>query len=128
MREYDLTQFPDGEPAVYGDTGERDYLGAGIANNMHSQHPAFGTGSDNLAQSLSPLILCDEAAGIGEWQLKYIDLEPSCYSFGLGEPYAGDFRIGIDDTGDGIVAHPGRQAEDVIDGHLCFTRGCMCQH
>ena len=51
-----------------------------------------------------------------------------CIRDSLGLAHAGDLRVGVDDGGDGVVAHPVLFAQDVVDGNLALPVGGVGQH
>ena len=75
---------------------------------------------NNLAYSISPLILSHETAGISHRELDDLIVDAFSLGLGLSETRPGDFRIRIDNSGNSVVAHPVLFSEDIVDSDLSF--------
>ena len=97
-----------------------DYLRAGISKHVDSKDLMEPGPYNDLAYSISPLVLSHETAGISHRKLDDLVVDAFRLGLGLSETRPGDFRIRLDNPGNSVVAHPVLFSEDIVDSDLTF--------
>ena len=118
VREYNLFQPLHRHTLLDGNAGAVDHLRGRIPEHVNSQDFMARGANKYLAKTFSPFILRHEAAGIchGKFEDRDIDAFPG--SLVLRESDSGYFRIGIDNSRNGFIAHLVVTSEDIVDGNL----------
>ena len=82
----------------------------------------------HFAESGRSFIFCHKTAGISHRKLGNPVFDAFMSGLFFGQTDRRDLRIGVDDTGNGVITHFVFQSGEVVDHHFAFATGCVGQH